>query len=155
MRKSGVITESEEASRAKCASSAPVFMLSIMLWRSCDGVTDTVVPGQTCTSPPLDRRRTAVSGPAVIAEPAPPSFPASAAARPRAPRPRPVAARASGWGRFLTETANRSPYRDFCRDARPGGFPPHPSYRCAVRADPQPGVLPADLVETGRRVSRG
>src|ERR1700704_2748695 len=80
MRKSGVITESEEASSAKCASSAPVFMLSIMLWRFCDGVTDTVVPGQTCTSPPLDRRRTAVSGPAVIAEPVPASvlFPARA-----------------------------------------------------------------------------
>src|SRR5271157_5956533 len=78
MRKSGVITESEEASRAKCASSAPVFMLSITLCRFSDGVTDTVVPGQTCTSPPLDRRRTAVSGPAVIAEPAPPSLPASA-----------------------------------------------------------------------------
>src|SRR6266851_7158650 len=70
MRKSGVITESDEASRAKCASSAPVFILSIRLCRFCDGVTDTVVPGQTCTSPPLDKRRTAVSGPAVIAEPA-------------------------------------------------------------------------------------
>src|SRR5258707_13553569 len=74
MRKSGVITESEEASRAKCASSAPVFMLSIMLCRFCEGVTDTVVPGQTCTSPPLDRRRTAVSGPAVIQEPPPTSL---------------------------------------------------------------------------------
>src|SRR5260370_27936274 len=84
MRKSGVITESEEASSAKCASSAPVFMLSIMLCRFCEGVTDTVVPGQTWTSPPLDRRRTAVSGPAVIEEPAPPSFllPANASGPP-------------------------------------------------------------------------
>src|SRR5208282_2275258 len=45
--------------------------------RFSDGVTDTVVPGQTCTSPPLDRRRKAVSGPAVIAEPAPPLSSAS------------------------------------------------------------------------------
>src|ERR1019366_9756946 len=78
MRKSCVITESEEASRAKCASSAPVFMLSITLCRLCDGVTDTVVPGQTCTSPPLDRLRMAVSGPAVIEEPDPASFSAIA-----------------------------------------------------------------------------
>src|SRR5258708_12437703 len=60
----------EGGARAKGASRAPVFMLSIRLCRFCDGVIDTVVPGQTCTSPPLDRRRTAVSGPAVIAEPA-------------------------------------------------------------------------------------
>src|SRR5271169_836315 len=53
-------------------------MLSIRLCRLSDGVTDTVVPGQTCTSPPLDRRRTAVSGPAVIAEPAPPLSSANA-----------------------------------------------------------------------------
>ncbi len=37
----------------------------------CDGVTETVVPGQTRTSPPRDRRRTAVSAPAVIDEPDP------------------------------------------------------------------------------------
>src|ERR1700747_3522596 len=78
MRKSGVITESEEASSAKCASSAPVFMLSIRLCRFCEGVTDTVVPGQTCTSPPLDRLRTAVSGPVVTEEPEFALSPASA-----------------------------------------------------------------------------
>src|SRR6266436_2709659 len=78
MRKSGVITESDEASSAKCASSAPVFMLSIMLCRFCEGVTDTVVRGQTCTSPPLDRRTMVVSGPAVIEEPVLRSLSASA-----------------------------------------------------------------------------
>src|SRR5208282_5462252 len=75
MRKSGVITESEEASSAKCASSAPVFMLSIRLCRFCDGVIDTVVPGQTRTSPPLDRLSTVVSAPAVIVDPKDPEFP--------------------------------------------------------------------------------
>src|SRR5260370_40512015 len=49
-------------------------MLSIRLCRFCDGVTYAVVPGQTWTSPPLDRRRTAGSGPAGIEEPAPPSL---------------------------------------------------------------------------------
>src|SRR5271163_5186555 len=74
MRKSGVITESEEASSAKCASMAPVFMLNIKLCWFFDGVTDTVVPGQTCTSPPLDKLRTTVSAPDVIEEPGSPSF---------------------------------------------------------------------------------
>src|SRR5580658_4470522 len=78
MRKSGVITESDEASRAKCASRAPVFMLNITLCRFCDGVTDTVVPGQTWTSPPLDKLRMVVSGPALIVEPTPFSISASA-----------------------------------------------------------------------------
>src|ERR1700690_2774222 len=93
MRKSGVITESEEASSAKCASSAPVFMLSIMLWRFCDGVTDTVVPGQTCTSPPLDRLRMVVSAPAATVEPEPPS----------------LAARANGPGARTAATTGRGP----------------------------------------------
>src|SRR6202163_5050690 len=100
MRKSGVITESEEASSARCASSAPVFMLSIRLWRFCDGVTDTVVPGQTCTSPPLDRRRTAVSGPAVIAAPA--SLLLSLPATPGGPAARTAATTGCGAGVRLT-----------------------------------------------------
>src|SRR5580692_6426047 len=78
MRKSGVITESDDASSAKCASIAPVFMLSIRLCRFCDGVTDTVVPGQTLNSPPLDSLTIAVSGPAVIDDPDPASFLTSA-----------------------------------------------------------------------------
>src|SRR5580658_10145666 len=53
-------------------------MLSITLCRFCDGVTETVVPGHTCTSPPDERLTTAVSGPAVIVEPEPASFPVRA-----------------------------------------------------------------------------
>src|ERR1700722_15898578 len=78
MRKSGVITVSDEASRPKCASMAPVFRPNITLCWFCDGVTDKVVPGQTCTSPPLERRKMAVSGPAVTDDAALPLFPASA-----------------------------------------------------------------------------
>src|SRR5664279_180715 len=92
MRKSGVITESEEASKEKCASIAPAFMLSIRLWRFCEGVTDTVVPGQTCNSPPLDKRRIVVSEPAVTDEPEPPSFPE------RAKGPSARTAVTTGWG---------------------------------------------------------
>src|SRR5277367_4009025 len=77
MRKSGVRTESEEASRSRCVSSAPVFILNIRLWRFSDGVNERVVPGQTSTSPPLERLTTAVSALAVIAEPTSPSFAAS------------------------------------------------------------------------------
>src|ERR1039457_2535574 len=53
-------------------------MLSITLCRFSEGVIATVVPGHTCTLPPLDSLRTAVPRPAVIDEPGPPSFSASA-----------------------------------------------------------------------------
>src|SRR5271170_2925740 len=42
----------------------------------CDGVIETVVPGHTRTSPPPVTRSTAVSDPAVIADPAEMRFPA-------------------------------------------------------------------------------
>src|SRR5437879_1147093 len=42
----------------------------------CDGVTETVVPGQTRTSPPRGNCKIAVSEPAVTEEPAPRRFPA-------------------------------------------------------------------------------
>src|ERR1051326_6903811 len=41
----------------------------------CDGVTETVVPGQTRTSPPRGRCRTVVSDPAVTEDPAPMRLP--------------------------------------------------------------------------------
>src|SRR5262252_9511771 len=50
----------------------------MMLCPFCEGVTDTVVPGQTCTSPPRDRRSVAVSAPAVIDEPEARPLPATA-----------------------------------------------------------------------------
>src|ERR1035438_2046770 len=55
MRKSGVIPESDDASKSRCASSDPMFILTIRLCRFCDGVIETVVPGQTRNSPPLDK----------------------------------------------------------------------------------------------------
>src|ERR1039458_2006560 len=42
-----------------------------------EGVTETVVPGQTRTSPPLDKRKTAVSLPAVRDDPAANRLPAN------------------------------------------------------------------------------
>src|SRR5258708_37804512 len=92
----------EGGARAKGASRAPVFMLSIRLCRFCDGVIDTVVPGQTCTSPPLDRRRTAVSGPAVIAEPASLLLSLSLPANARGPAARTAATTGCGAGVRLT-----------------------------------------------------
>src|SRR5579863_1568138 len=41
-----------------------------------EGVTDTVVPGQTRTSPPPDKRKIVVSDPAVMVEPEPMRLPA-------------------------------------------------------------------------------
>src|SRR5579863_3504837 len=45
-------------------------MPSIKAFVPVEGVTETVVPGQTRTSPPLDNRNTAVSLPAVSDDPA-------------------------------------------------------------------------------------
>ncbi len=44
-------------------------MPSISSLPFCEEVTETVVPGQTCTSPPRCKRRMAVSTPAVSEEP--------------------------------------------------------------------------------------
>src|SRR5208337_3125737 len=57
----------------------------------CEGVIETEVPGHTKTSPPRDRRRIAVSEPAVSDEPAARRLPAST----NAPEP-PVRGRAAG-----------------------------------------------------------
>src|SRR5580658_2059717 len=51
-------------------------MPSIKSLAFCEGVTETVVPGQTRTSPPLDKSSTAVSLPAVRDDPAAKRFPA-------------------------------------------------------------------------------
>src|SRR5208337_2017285 len=56
---------------------APVLMPSIKARPLCEDVTDTVVPGQTRTSPPRPRRRIAVSEPAVTEEPGITLLPAS------------------------------------------------------------------------------
>jgi hypothetical protein len=80
-------------------------MLSIRLCRFCDGVTDTVVPGQTCTSPPLDSS-TAVSGPAVIEEPDSASFPASASGPAARTAVTTVAVLSSDWEPQAPQTEN-------------------------------------------------
>src|ERR1019366_38706 len=52
-------------------------MPSIKSFAVFEGVTETVVPGQTRTSPPLDNRNTAVSLPAVRDDPAANCLPAN------------------------------------------------------------------------------
>src|SRR5580700_7479368 len=68
-------------------------MPSIRACPLCAEVTDTVVPGQTSTSPPLCRRSTDVSEPAVTEEPAAARLPARTT-EPEEPGPSGTAA---GW----------------------------------------------------------
>src|ERR1700741_309859 len=77
----------------------------------CEGVTEIVVPGQTCTWPPWGRRRMVVSDPAVIVDPfssrlsantVAPDAPATGTTAAPVVREKPAAPWASVGGAFAT-----------------------------------------------------